>query len=353
LDANKIQTLAVIGPNAAKCHLGGYTEDPGRCVTVLDGIKTKAGNNIKVAYAEGSRITEEDADWRNWYMDKVTPPDPAKDAARIAEAVQVAKSSDAVVLVLGGNEQTCREAWAPTHPGDRDSLELLGKQNDLVKAVLETGKPTIVFLINGRPLSITYISEKVPAILEGWYLGQEGGTAVAEVLFGEYNPGGKLPITVPRSVGQIPAYYNYKPSARRGYLFASKEPLFAFGHGLSYTTFKYDNLKLSEPSIGVNGRTTVSVEVTNTGKLAGDEVVQLYIHDLVSSATRPVKELKGFRRIHLQPGQTQTVGFSLGPEALAFWNEDMKHVVEPGAFDIMVGPNSVELKSVRLEVAER
>jgi beta-glucosidase len=322
-------------------------------VTVLDGIKAKAGNNIKVAYAEGSRITEEDADWRNWYMDKVTPPDPVKDAARIAEAVQVAKSSDAVVLVLGGNEQTCREAWAPTHPGDRDSLELLGKQNDLVKAVLETGKPTIVFLINGRPLSITYISEKVPAILEGWYLGQEGGTAVAEVLFGEYNPGGKLPITVPRSVGQVPAYYNYKPSARRGYLFASVLPLFAFGHGLSYTTFKYDNLKLFEPSIGVNGQTTVSVEVTNTGKMGGDEVVQLYIHDLVSSATRPVKELKGFRRIHLEPGQTQTVGFSLGPEALAFWNEDMKHVVEPGAFDVMVGPNSVELKSVRLEVVER
>jgi beta-glucosidase len=353
LDANKIQTLAVIGPNAAKCHLGGYTADPGRCVTVLDGIKTKTGNNFKVAYAEGSRITEEDGDWRNWYMDKVTPPDPVKDAARIAEAVQVAKSSDAVVLVLGGNEQTCREAWAPTHPGDRDSLELLGKQNDLVKAVLETGKPTIVFLINGRPLSITYISEKVPAILEGWYLGQEGGTAVADVLFGEYNPGGKLPITVPRSVGQVPAYYNYKPSARRGYLFASVLPLFAFGQGLSYTTFKYDNLKLSEPSIGVNGRTTVSVEVTNTGKMAGDEVVQLYIHDLVSSATRPVKELKGFQRIHLEPGQTQTVGFSLGPEALAFWNEDMKHVVEPGAFDVMVGPNSVDLKSVRLEVVER
>ena len=352
-DAGKIQTLAVIGPNAAKCHLGGYSRDPGRCVTVLDGIKARAGDKMKVVYAEGSRITEEDSDWNGWYQDKVTPPDPAKDAVRIAEAVKVAKTSDAVVLVLGGNEQTCREAWAESHPGDRDSLDLLGKQNDLVKAVLETGKPTVVFLINGRPLSINYIAENVPAILEGWYLGQEGGTAVAEVLFGDYNPGGRLPITFPRSAGQLPAYYNYKPSARQGYLFANKEPLFAFGYGLSYTTFKYDNLKLSEPSIGVNGRTTVSVEVTNTGKLAGDEVVQLYIHDLVSSATRPVKELKGFRRIHLQPGQTQTVEFSLGPEALAFWNEDMKHVVEPGAFDVMVGPNSVELKKVRLEVVER
>jgi len=377
LDASKIQTLAVIGPNAAKCHLGGYSQDPGRCVTVLDGIKAWAGGKlgfrasstensrsgskvsstisltlwpIKVAYAEGSRITEEDADWNGWYQDKVTPPDPAKDAVRIAEAVKVAKASDAVVLVLGGNEQTCREAWAESHPGDRDSLDLLGKQNDLVKAVLETGKPTVVFLINGRPLSINYIAENVPAILEGWYLGQEGGTAVAEVLFGDYNPGGRLPITFPRSVGQLPAYYNHKPSARQGYLFANKEPLFAFGYGLSYTTFKYDKLRLSQPTIGTSGRTSALVEVTNIGKRAGDEVVQLYIRDLVSSVTRPVKELRGFQRIHLEPGQTQTVELAVGPEALAFWNEDMKKVVEPGSFDIMVGPNSVDLMHARLEV---
>ena len=320
---------------------------------MLDGIKAKAGGRMRVVYAEGSRITEEDADWRNWHLDEVTPPDPAKDAARIAEAVQVAKASDAVVLVLGGNEQTCREAWAPTHPGDRDSLELLGKQNDLVKAILETGKPTVVFLINGRPLTINYIAESVPAILEGWYLGQEGGTAVAEVLFGDYSPAGRLPITVPRSVGQLPAYYNHKPSAKRGYLFANKEPLFPFGHGLSYTTFKYGQLRLAQPVVGTSGRTAVSVEVTNTGLRAGDEVVQLYIRDLVSSVTRPVKELRGFERVHLQPGQTKTVEFGLGPEALAFWNEDMRRVVEPGAFDIMVGPNSVDLTAVRLEVVER
>ncbi len=353
LSAGKIHTLAVIGPNAAKCHLGGYAQDPGRCISILEGIKAKAGDTMKVAYAEGSRITEEDADWRNWYLDEVTPPDPAKDAARIAEAVKVAKGSDAVILVLGGNEQTCREAWAETHPGDRDSLELLGKQNDLVKAILETGKPTVVFLINGRPLTINYIAESVPAILEGWYLGQEGGTAVAEVLFGDYNPGGRLPITVPRSVGQLPVYYNHKPSAKRGYLFANKEPLFAFGYGMSYTTFKYDKPRLSPSAIGTGGQTTVSVDITNTGKLAGEEVVQLYIRDLVSSATRPVKELRGFQRIHLEPGETRTVEFPLGPEALAFWNEDMKRVVEPGSFDVMVGPNSVELTTVRLEVVER
>jgi beta-glucosidase len=353
LAAGKIRTLAVIGPNAAKCHLGGYSRDPGRCVSILEGIKARAGDKIKVTYAEGSRITEEDADWRNWYLDDVTPPDPAKDAARIAEAVKVAKSSDAVVLALGGNEQTCREASRETHLGDRDNLDLLGKQNDLVKAILEAGKPTIVFLINGRPLTINYVAENVPAILEGWYLGQEGGTAATEVLFGDYNPAGRLPITVPRSVGQLPAYYNYKPSAKRGYLFSSAAPLFAFGHGLSYTTFKYDKVRLAQPTMGASGRTTASVDVTNTGKLAGDEVVQLYIRDLVSSVTRPVKELRGFQRVHLEPGQTKTIEFALDPEALAFWNEDMKRVVEPGAFDVMVGPNSVDLTTARLEVVER
>jgi len=352
LDRAKIKTLAVVGPNAAKCHLGGYSQDPGHCVTILDGIKAKAGDQIKVVYAEGSRITEDDADWQGWYADQVTPSDPAKDAKRIAEAVQVAKTADAVVLVLGGNEQTCREAWAASHPGDRDSLDLLGKQDDLVKAVLDTGKPVVVFLINGRPLSINSIAEKVPGILEGWYLGQEGGTAAAEVLFGDYNPGGRLPITFPRSAGQIPAFYNHKPSARRGYLFADKEPLFAFGTGLSYTTFRYSNLRLAQDKIGRNGRTIASVDITNTGKTRGDEVVQMYLHDLVSSVTRPVKELKGFRRISLEPGQTVTVEFPITPAALSFLDVNMQRVVEPGEFDVMVGPDSVNLQTVKLSVED-
>lgn len=350
LDRSKIKTLAVIGPNAAKCHLGGYSQDPGHCVSILDGIKAKAGDRTKVVYAEGSRITEDDADWRNWYTDQVTPTDPAKEVKRIAEAVQVAKGSDAVVLVLGGNEQTCREAWAANHPGDRDSLELLGMQNELVKAVLETGKPVVVFLINGRPLAINYVAENVPAILEGWYLGQEGGTAAAEVLFGDYNPGGRLPITFPRSAGQIPSFYNHKPSARQGYLFADKRPLFAFGHGLSYTTFRYANLRLAQDKIRPSGQTTVQVDLTNTGKVKGDEVVQMYIRDRVSSVTRPVKELKGFRRVTLEPGQTATVEMAIIPAALSFLDENMNRVVEPGQFDIMVGSSSVDLKSVMLEV---
>lgn len=200
------------------------------------------------------------------------------------------------------------------------------------------------------PLSIEYIGENVPAILEGWYRGEETGTAVADVLFWDSNPAGRLPITFPRSARQLPAYYNYKPSARRGYLFDNIGPRFPFGYGLSYSTFKYANLKLSAEKIGPDGKTTVSVDVTNTSSAAGSEVVQLYIRDEVSSVTRPVKELKGFRRIALNPGETETVEFPLTPKELSFLNAKMQRVVEPGWFKVMVGPNSVNLHTVRLEV---
>jgi len=190
----------------------------------------------------------------------------------------------------------------------------------------------------------------VPAILEGFYLGQETGVGVADILFGDYNPAGKLTISFPRSVGQLPLYYNRKPTARRGYLFANKEPLFPFGFGLSYTTFAYSNLKISPEKVSATGEARVSVTVTNSGKRAGDEVVQLYIRDLVSSVTRPVKELKGFQRIRLQPGETMTVSLSITPVRLAFWNIDMKFAVEPGDFLIMVGPNSQDLQTVTLSV---
>jgi beta-glucosidase len=258
-----------------------------------------------------------------------------------------------VILALGGNEQTSREAWAPEHKGDRDSLDLLGNQDDLVKAILATGKPTVVFLQHGRPNSINYIAEHVPAILDGWYLGQEGAAAVADVLFGDYNPGGHLPITVPRSVGQLPDYYYQKPSAKREFVGTSTEPLFPFGWGLSYSTFKYANVHAEPEAIGVLGSSTISVDVTNTGKVRGDEVVQLYIRQEFSSVTRPVKELRGFRRISLEPGESKTVKFTLGPEELAYLNRDMHRVVEPGTFKIMAGGNSVELIETKLTVAEK
>jgi beta-glucosidase len=347
LDKAKYKKIAVIGPNAADLHLGGYSNKPAHGVSLLQGVKDKVGGSSEVLYAEGCKITESLPDWD---ADRVVLGDAARNAKRIEEAVKVAKKADLIILALGDNEQTSREAWAPEHPGDRDSLELLGNQDDLAKAMVATGKPVVVVLLHGRPNAVNYIAENVPAILDGWYLGQEGGTALADVLFGDYNPGGRLPITVPRSVGQLPDYYYQKPSAKREFLGASTEPLFVFGWGLSYTTFKYENLRLAADHIGPAGTTKALVDVTNTGALRGDEVMQLYIRDEVSSVTRPVKELRGFRRASLGPGETKTLEFSLGPDELSFLNRDMHRVVEPGTFKIMAGGNSKDLIETTLTI---
>jgi beta-glucosidase len=350
LDRAKLKSVAVIGPNANRAHLGGYTDpNPPRTVSILDGVKNKLGSSVKVNYAEGVKITKEGG---NWFGDAATLNDEASDRKLVNEAVQTAKNSDAVILVIGGNEDTNKEAWAETHLGDRNSLELVGRQNDLVKAVLETGKPVVVFLINSGPLAINYVAENVPAILEGFYLGEETGTAAADVLFGDYNPGGKLPVSFPRSVGQLPIYYNYKPTARRGYLFSTTEPLFPFGFGLSYTTFGYSNLKITKSKIRADEETTVTVDVTNTGKVRGDEIAQMYIRDEISSVTRPVKELMDFARISLAPNETKQVTFKITPAKLAFYNREMKRVVEPGTFQVMVGGNSVKLINQQIEVQQ-
>ncbi len=300
LDRKKIRALAVIGPNARTAHLGGYSSDPGRGVSILQGITDKAGAGVKVLYAEGVRITEHEA---NWSQDQVVFGDPAKNRQRILEGVAAARQADVAVLVIGNNESTSREAWSDQHLGDVADLALTSQQQDLVDAVQAIGKPVVVVLVNGRPLAIPRVAETVPAILEGFYLGQEGGTAVGEVLFGDVNPGGKLPISVPRHVGQLPLYYDRKPTSFRPYLDMGREALWPFGHGLSYTSFKLDNLKVNPERIGPAGRATVTVNVTNTGPRAGDEVVQLYIHDRVSSVTRPVKELRGFERVSLGRGE--------------------------------------------------
>jgi beta-glucosidase len=349
LDAERIKTIAVIGPNANRSVLGGYSGVPKSEVTVLDGIQARLGKRAKVLYSEGCKITI----GGSWVQDAVTPSDPEEDRKQIAEAVKVARRADAIVLAIGGNEQTSREAWSPTHLGDRPSLDMVGRQDELVKAMIATGKPVIVLLFNGRPLSINYVSQHVPAILECWYPGQEAGTAVAEVLFGDFNPGGKLPITIPRSAGHLPAYYNHKPSARRGYLFDEISPLYAFGYGLSYTSFAIENVRLSKKKIAREGQTQVLADVTNTGARAGSEVVQVYIRDLFSSATRPVKELKAFRKVFLQPGETKSVAFDIGPEQLAFYDIHMNYVVEPGEFAVMVGNSSRDgdLQKVVLAVA--
>jgi beta-glucosidase len=347
LDRKKTKTIAVVGPNAKGVRLGGYSSDPGRGVDILQGIRDKAGAGIRVLYAEGVRITEHEP---NWTADKVVFGDPVQNQRRIADAVAAARQADVAIVVVGTNESTSREAWSDQHLGDVADLGLTSQQDELADAVRATGKPVVVVLINGRPLAVTRIAETIPAILEGFYLGQEGGTAVAEVLFGDVNPGGKLPISVPRHVGQLPVYYGRKPTSFRPYLDMSREPLFPFGHGLSYTTFKLDNFKVDPPKIGPAGRTSVTVDVTNTGARAGDEVVQLYVHDRVASVTRPVKELRGFERVSLAPGEKKTIRFTLGPEALRFTDENMARVVEPGLFDVMLGTSSTSLTTVPLEV---
>ena len=352
LDLNKLKTIAVIGPNAADVHLGGYSRDPGFGISILDGIRQRVDSKATVLYAQGCKITTAPEGFRGWWASDVKLVDPKTQQASIQQAVEIAKKSDVAVLVVGGNESTTREAWAEIHLGDRDSLDLLGAQNDLVKAVVETGKPTVVILINGRPLSINYIAEKVPAILEGWYLGEEGGPAAAEVLFGDINPGGKLPITFPRSVGDLPDYYYRKPSANREYAFSTREPLFPFGFGLSYTTFKFSNLRVEPKQILAHGTATVSVDVTNTGAREGDEVAQLYLHEEVAPVTQPVMQLKCFERITLKPGETRTVTWKVTPEMLAILDTDMQWRVVPGVFDLMVGSSSVQTSIVKLDVAD-
>jgi beta-glucosidase len=350
LDLGKYRTIAVIGPNANRTLLGGYSGVPKQEVTVLDGIKAYVGNRAKVLYSEGCKITI----GGNWNQDEVVPSSPEEDRRQIAEAVEVARQADIVILAIGGNEQTSREAWGLNHMGDRARLDLIGRQDELINAMLSIGKPVVALLYNGRPLSPSYLVENVPVIFECWYLGQENGHAIAEVLFGDTNPGGKLPISFPRSAGHLPVFYNYKPSARRGFLFDEVSPLFAFGYGLSYTTFAIKNVRLQKTRIKTSGTTRVLADVTNTGKREGAEVVQMYIRDVVSSVTRPVKELKGFQKVTLRPGETKTVALDITPDLLAFYDANMKYVVEPGDFSIMVGSSSrnEDLTKVTLTVKD-
>jgi beta-glucosidase len=347
LQAGKVGRLAVLGTHARDTPIGGYSDIPRRVVSVLEGLQAEAkAGGFQVDYAEAVRITES----RVWAADEVKLVDPAVNARLIAEAVEVARKADIVFMVLGDNEQTSREAWADNHLGDRNSLDLVGQQNDLARAIFALGKPTIVLLLNGRPLSVNLLAEKADALIEGWYLGQETGHAVADVVFGRVNPGGKLPVTIARDAGQLPAFYNAKPTARRGYLFADASPLYPFGFGLSYTSFEIGAPRPARASIGAGDSLAVEVDVANTGIRAGDEVVQVYLRDEAASVTRPLKELKKFQRVSLAPGEKRTLRFELTPADLAIWNIDMKRVVEPGKFTVMVGPNSRDLKAASFTV---
>ncbi len=346
LNISQLKKIAVIGPNANAVRIGGYSPKKLKYyVTVLEGIKNYVGNSAEVNYAEGAAIDSEQPSgedeskndieltrYAEKSKDSQTPED-----IKIAEAVMLAQNSDVVVLVIGGSEATCRENE------DTDYLGLRGKQLDLVKAVYDTGKPCVVVMLGGRPLSINWIAEHIPAVIQGWYLGQETGTAIADVLFGKVNPGGKLPVTIPRNVGQVPLFYNKLEPGRTRKIYRSPvDPLFPFGYGLSYTTFDFKNLQVEKTTISVGEKTTLSVDVTNTGKVTGEEVVQLYIHALNSKRVRPSKELRGFQRIALDPGETKTVRFEIGKKQLEYWNEDW--VVEPGEYELFIANDSSDQK---------
>ncbi len=357
LDSSKIKTLAVIGPNGNKERLGGYSGMPPYYVTVLDGIKKRAGVGVNVVFAEGCRISEPDVAPNQNTMGVYKAPKPETDDKLLAEALQTAKSADVIVLALGGNEIVSRESIGNIGPGmsmigDSDTLELPGRQMDLVREIVKLGKPTVAVLLNGKAYAVTELAAAVPAILEGWYLGQETGNAVAGVLFGDVNPSGHLPVTIARNVGQLPVYYYKTPAARRGYVFDDNSPLFPFGLGLSYTTFTFGKPTIDREKMSADQTAHVSVTVTNSGTRAGDEVVQMYVHHAVSSVVQPIIVLRGFKRIHLEAGSSTTVSFDVGSEQLSILNAEMKRVVEPGSVEIRIGANSAETTSAGLSISE-
>lgn len=351
LDRKKVRRVAVVGPNAARAHLGGYSVDPGRGVSLLDGVRAAAGKGIEVRYARGCNITRDDLTWEGfWKGGPVELPEPRAERELIAQAVSSVKGSDVAIVAVGENELTSRETW-DDHLGDRDSLELLGMQDELVQALAATDVPLVLVVINGRPLEIGAAVEKSRAAIEAFYLGQEGGTALGEILFGDVSPSGHLPITLPKSVGQLPVYYHRKPSARGHYLFSESKPLFPFGWGLTYTSFAHSDLRVEPATIAPNGRARVTVAVTNTGSRAGTDLVQLYVGAESSSVTRPVRLARGFERVTLAPGEARQVSFEVGADDLALWNLDMKREVEPGRYVLEVGSSSAELTAVALDVA--
>ena len=345
----KYKKIAIVGPNADRCILGGYADIPKQVVTPLQALKQYFGSE-NIVYTEGVRLT----DMGNWFSDNkdVKASDPAENRQRIKQALEDVRDADVILYFGGSNEAIFREGWASNHFGDQPDIDLYGAQNELILALKKLDKPMVGFVSTGPPLACKTLDDNVNALVQCWFLGQETGTAITDLIVGNINPSGKLPITIPRSVGHIPAYYNYKPSARRGYLMADTKPLYPFGHGLSYTTFKYDNLRLSSNKMKRGQTITVSVDVTNTGNRDGAEVVQLYIRDVVSSVTRPVKELKDFSKIMLKAGEKKTATFTITNDKLQFYNLQMKRVVESGAFDVMVGASSEDNQKVTFEVVD-
>ncbi|RYE19902.1 MAG: beta-glucosidase, partial [Sphingobacteriaceae bacterium] len=324
LNTSLLKTIAVIGPNADTVRLGTYsTQQPKYFVTVRRGLEKLLGKGVNVLYEKGTDIQH-----------------PTN--GTIEKAIAIAKQADVNILVLGDDDKTVMENV------DRDDISLPSQQQQLLERVTALGKPVILVLIHGRPPGIQWAKEHVSAIIDGWFLGQDSGTAIAEVILGKINPGGKLTVTYPRNVGQVPAYYNaLVPGRPRELWQASAEPTYPFGYGLSFTQFKYSDLHLQKPVMKNSDINYAEVTVTNSGKMQGDEIVQMYIHDQVSSLTRPLKELKGFKRISLMPGEAKKVVIPITKKSLEFW-KDGQWITEAGDFDVMIGTNSTELNTVKL-----
>ncbi|MGZ7066067.1 MAG: glycoside hydrolase family 3 C-terminal domain-containing protein, partial [Candidatus Aminicenantales bacterium] len=333
LDAAKLKSVAVIGPNADQVEYGDYsaTKDNSTGVTVLHGIRDfLKGSGVAVCYAKG--------------CDLVAP-----ETTGFREAVEAAKQSDVAIVVIGDTSLANASRRGETDPRivklatvgegfDRSELTPPGVQEDLVKAVWAAGKPTVVVMVQGRVFSVPWLKEHVPAILSTFYPGEEGGTAIAGILFGRVNPSGRLPVSVPQSVGHIPTTYDYPPQGRHPYVFATADPLWSFGYGLSYTSFEYSDLKIATPDIRATDEVRFSFSVSNTGRREGQEVAQVYFHEDVTSVVTPLKRLIRFRKVGLKPGETRRLEFVIPAAEMAVWNVDMKRVVEPGTFELMVGP---------------
>ncbi len=319
--AGNLRSIAVIGPNANKIRLGGFSGYGIKVVTPLKGIKNKVPKNTEVYFAQGCKLT-------------------GNSRKGFEEAVKIAKKSNVAILFVGNSEKTEGESE------DRCNLDLPGVQEELIKQIYNTGTPVVVVLINGSAITMSEWMHNVGAVVEAWYPGEEGGSAIGDVLFGDYNPGGKLPITFPKTVGQLPLYYNHKPTGRvYDYVdLRGKQALFSFGYGLSYTRFEYSNLKINPEKISSEEKLNISVDVKNVGRYKGDEVVQLYINDIVATLARPIKELKGFKKITLELGERKIVNFTLTPQDLASYDINMDLVVERGIFEVMIGSSSEDIR---------
>jgi beta-glucosidase len=358
LPLKKQGTIAVVGPLAnTRSNMPGtwsVAVDLTKPATVVEGIQAVAGKNAKVVYAKGSNLTADATLEKNVSMfGRELGRDNRTKEELLNEALKVAKDADVIVAALGETSEFSGEA------SSRTNLDIPDVQKELLKELVKTGKPVVLVTFAGRPLTLNWEKENVPAILNVWFGGTETAYAIGDVLFGDVNPSGKLPMTFPQNVGQIPLFYNHKNTGRplpegkwfekfrSNYLDVSNDPLYPFGYGLSYTTFKYSDISLSSASMNSNGEITASVTVTNTGNVAGKEVVQMYIRDLVGSITRPVKELKGFEKIELKAGESKTVNFKITPELLKFYNYDLEYVFEPGDFNVMIGGNSADVKTAK------